>query len=307
MATMTATLGQRTRRQHPRAGKWALSALLLAIVVVVDLPIIMMVLNSLRRTDEILSGGLLPRAPSLDNYLYLNERTPFWTYFGNSVVVAFGATAMTIVVAAFGGLLPLAVSGAGDHRLLATAVAGADVPADPDVDSAVHPVSRVASGQHANLGSPPLFRRPSAIRDLDVQGLLRRDPARVGGGGPGRRIVADRRVLADCATAVRPRHRRGDHLLAPLLLQRIPGCQHLPARRGEDDHSGWCPDVHAAVPDRLGQPHGGRDPGDVANGRLSCSSCRSRWSMGRSPAPSRGNWLKPNQGPTDPWSGAMRR
>ena len=103
MATMTASLGQRAGCRHARAGNWALSALLLAIVIVVDMPIIMMVLNSLRRTDEILSGGLLPGAPSLDNYRYLNERTPFWTYFGNSVLVAFGATALTIVVAALAG------------------------------------------------------------------------------------------------------------------------------------------------------------------------------------------------------------
>ena len=58
MATMSAPLGQAIRRPHPHASKWAMSALLLAIVIVVDMPIIMMVLNSLRRTDEILSGGL---------------------------------------------------------------------------------------------------------------------------------------------------------------------------------------------------------------------------------------------------------
>lgn len=80
-----------------------MSALLLVIVIIVDMPIIMMVLNSLRRTDEILSGGLLPQMPSLDNYRYLNERTPFWTYFANSMVIALGATAMTIVVAALAG------------------------------------------------------------------------------------------------------------------------------------------------------------------------------------------------------------
>lgn len=101
MATVSAVSA--TRRRAFPFGKWALSVVLLAIVVVVDLPIIMMILNSLRRTDEILSGGLLPRAPSLANYQYLIERTPFWTYFGNSVLVAGGATAMTIVVAALAG------------------------------------------------------------------------------------------------------------------------------------------------------------------------------------------------------------
>lgn len=101
MATISAV--SVTRRRVLPIGKWALSAVLLAIVVVVDLPIIMMILNSLRRTDEILSGGLLPRGPSLANYQYLIERTPFWTYLANSVLVAAGATAMTIVVAALAG------------------------------------------------------------------------------------------------------------------------------------------------------------------------------------------------------------
>jgi ABC-type glycerol-3-phosphate transport system permease component len=103
MATMTPPLAWPTRRPSRHAGKWAMSALLLVIVIIVDMPIIMMVLNSLRRTDEILSGGLLPEMPSLDNYRYLNERTPFWTYFANSMVIALGATAMTIVVAALAG------------------------------------------------------------------------------------------------------------------------------------------------------------------------------------------------------------
>jgi ABC-type glycerol-3-phosphate transport system permease component len=101
MATVTATT--LPRRQRIQASKWALSALLLGVVIVVDLPIIMMILNSLRGTSEILSGGLLPHAPSLANYQYLIERTPFWTYFGNSVLVAFGATVITIVVASLAG------------------------------------------------------------------------------------------------------------------------------------------------------------------------------------------------------------
>ncbi len=98
-----ASISPLARREPIRAGKWGLSALLLTIVIVVDLPIIMMMLNSLRSTSEILSGGLLPHAPSLANYQYLIERTPFWTYFSNSVLVALGATAMTVVVAALAG------------------------------------------------------------------------------------------------------------------------------------------------------------------------------------------------------------
>jgi ABC-type glycerol-3-phosphate transport system permease component len=81
-----------------------LSAVLMVIVVVVDLPIIAMFINSFKSTEEILSGGgLAPRALSLANYRYLNERTPFWTYFGNSITIALGCTALTIGVAALAG------------------------------------------------------------------------------------------------------------------------------------------------------------------------------------------------------------
>ncbi len=104
MATTSATLGLRTGRRDRQGGKWGLSALLLAIVLLVNLPIIAMIINSFKRTEEILSGsGLVPRALSLANYRYLNERTPFWTYFGNSVLVALGGTVLTIVVAALAG------------------------------------------------------------------------------------------------------------------------------------------------------------------------------------------------------------
>lgn len=92
------------RRRDTGSSRWALSALLAAIVVVVDLPIIAMVLNSFKPTAEILSGGrLLPEALSIANYQYLTERTPFWTYFGNSFAIALGGTALTIVAAALAG------------------------------------------------------------------------------------------------------------------------------------------------------------------------------------------------------------
>ncbi len=95
--------GYRVRRGGQGAN-WALSVLLAVIVVLVNLPIISMIFNSFKSTDEILSGNnLLPRALSLANYRYLTERTPFWTYFGNSFAVALGGTALSIVAASLAG------------------------------------------------------------------------------------------------------------------------------------------------------------------------------------------------------------
>lgn len=77
---------------------------MLVIVIIVNLPIILMVLNSFRSTEEILSSdSIFPESPSLANFEYLSERTPFWTYFGNSIVIAVAGTAVTIVLAGLAG------------------------------------------------------------------------------------------------------------------------------------------------------------------------------------------------------------
>src|SRR5262245_1676595 len=84
--------------------RWLLAALMLLIVLLVNLPIIAMILNSFKSTAEILAGGnLLPGSLSLANYEYLTQRTPFWTYFGNSITIALGGTALSILAAALAG------------------------------------------------------------------------------------------------------------------------------------------------------------------------------------------------------------
>ncbi len=95
---------RRWRRNRRGGRSWGLSVLLAAIVVVIDLPIISMILNSFQRTEQILTGsGLIPRAVTLANYRYLSSRTPFWTYFGNSVAIALGGTLLSILAAALAG------------------------------------------------------------------------------------------------------------------------------------------------------------------------------------------------------------
>lgn len=97
------TAGRRSRDRGDRK-HWGLSALLAVIVVVVNLPIIAMIGNSLRSTADILAADNLGlRALSLDNYRYLSQRTPFWTYFGNSVAIALAGTVLSIVAAAMAG------------------------------------------------------------------------------------------------------------------------------------------------------------------------------------------------------------
>jgi ABC-type glycerol-3-phosphate transport system permease component len=104
MATTSSQLARPRIEPRRERRRWGLSALMLAIVVIVNLPIILMVLNSLRSTEEILSSSsILPERPSFDNFRYLTDRTSFWTYFGNSLVIAIGGTAVTIVLAGLAG------------------------------------------------------------------------------------------------------------------------------------------------------------------------------------------------------------
>jgi ABC-type glycerol-3-phosphate transport system permease component len=86
------------------ATRWDLTALLTLIAIVVNLPIILMVFNSLQSTADILSRAhLFPPSPNLDNYRKLLDATPFLTYLRNSVVTALGATVFSVGCAVFAG------------------------------------------------------------------------------------------------------------------------------------------------------------------------------------------------------------
>jgi ABC-type glycerol-3-phosphate transport system permease component len=84
--------------------KWGLLLLGLAIVFIIDFPILTVVLNSFRTTDSILSSrSILPTEPTLTNYFYINTRTHFWTFLLNSGIVALASTVLGIVLAALAG------------------------------------------------------------------------------------------------------------------------------------------------------------------------------------------------------------
>lgn len=79
---------------------WRLTILMSVIVFVINLPIVLMALNSLQSTQDIIAGqGLLPRSVSLDNYAHLLKETPFLIYLKNSLVTAVGATLFSLFCA----------------------------------------------------------------------------------------------------------------------------------------------------------------------------------------------------------------
>ncbi len=84
--------------------KWILLMIGLAIVLIVDFPIITIALNSFRTTENIVSShSILPMQPTLVNYLYINTRTHFWTFLINSGVVAASSTLLGLVLASLAG------------------------------------------------------------------------------------------------------------------------------------------------------------------------------------------------------------
>jgi len=91
----------RARRQRTR---WTIFGVLVVIAFLMNLPIILMVLNSFKSNAEILtSQRIIPLHITLANYQVLSSRTNFWTYFRNSIIIAGGATAASVVIAVLAG------------------------------------------------------------------------------------------------------------------------------------------------------------------------------------------------------------
>src|SRR3712207_6204127 len=89
---------------HKPLVRWSLFGLASLLVIVIDMPIISLILNSFRSTEEILSSTtLVPEAPSLVNYSYVAQRTSFFRYLLNSLVMAGGGMALSIVAATLAG------------------------------------------------------------------------------------------------------------------------------------------------------------------------------------------------------------
>lgn len=83
---------------------WLLLVGVTLLALAVNLPIVLVVLNSLQSTDEIIAArSLWPQSISLHNYRYLSERTAFWTFLGNSVLVAGGSTILGMFAAVLAG------------------------------------------------------------------------------------------------------------------------------------------------------------------------------------------------------------
>jgi ABC-type glycerol-3-phosphate transport system permease component len=84
--------------------RWALFTLLAAIVLIVNVPVILMILDSLQSTEQLMTArALIPSEPTLANFYYLSARTSFWSFLRNSMVVSSGCATLSVVAAALAG------------------------------------------------------------------------------------------------------------------------------------------------------------------------------------------------------------
>jgi ABC-type glycerol-3-phosphate transport system permease component len=92
-----------TRSSNPTR-RWLLFALLLVIVLIINLPMIVVVLNSFQTTAQIMvSRSIFPQSFTLQNYEFLWSKTPFLHFLTNSTIVSGGAMILGIVCAALAG------------------------------------------------------------------------------------------------------------------------------------------------------------------------------------------------------------
>jgi ABC-type glycerol-3-phosphate transport system permease component len=81
-----------------------LFVVLAAATLIINLPILLMVLNSFQTTDQLMTARrLIPEQPTIANYLYLSQRTAFWTYLSNSMLISFASTIVSATIASLAG------------------------------------------------------------------------------------------------------------------------------------------------------------------------------------------------------------
>lgn len=87
------------------AGRIFLYASVILIVAIVAFPLFWMIASSFKPRTELYAfpPTFFPALPTLDNYVELLTRTSFSTYFKNSMIVAIGATLMSMVIGSLGG------------------------------------------------------------------------------------------------------------------------------------------------------------------------------------------------------------
>ena len=91
-------------KQTRRLLKWVGNALLVVMLVWTLMPFYWMVATSLKKDKEIygFEATLVPRQPTLQNYVRLFDKTPFVKYLRNSTIISVGNTLASLLFATLG-------------------------------------------------------------------------------------------------------------------------------------------------------------------------------------------------------------
>lgn len=95
---------RRSREARKRALTWVKAVVLLLVMVLINMPVVLTVVNSFRPKNDILNGStLFPQNVVLDNYVAVLGKTSFATWFLNSVWVSLVATLIALVASGLAG------------------------------------------------------------------------------------------------------------------------------------------------------------------------------------------------------------
>ncbi len=95
---------RRSREARKRALTWVKAGVLLLVMVLINMPVVLTVVNSFRPKNDILNGStLFPQNVVLDNYVAVLGKTSFATWFLNSVWVSLVATLIALVASGLAG------------------------------------------------------------------------------------------------------------------------------------------------------------------------------------------------------------
>ena len=73
-------------------------------VILINLPVLLVVLGSFQSTSQIVSSaGVIPSSLTLDNYHTVLERTPFFTYLANSLIIGVGTMVLSVGLSLLSG------------------------------------------------------------------------------------------------------------------------------------------------------------------------------------------------------------
>jgi len=108
MTTMAPTTSHVDRHHgryvRRRALSWVKAIALLAIMLIINMPIILTAINSFRPKLDILKGStLFPKVVTLDNYIAVLGKTQYTHWFINSVWVSLVAMAIALIASGFAG------------------------------------------------------------------------------------------------------------------------------------------------------------------------------------------------------------